>query len=136
MTTVRELIRERAGNRCEYCKVHADLQLATFHSDHIHPESRGGPDSADNRAFACPSCNLTKSNRLTLPDPETAELVPMFNPRAHRWSDHFQFSGLTLIGKTPIGRALVAAFDLNSSQYLLIRSIEQQLGLFPPPTET
>ena len=131
MNAQQQLIRDRAGNRCEYCKLSAVLQLATFHFDHVHPVSRGGQDNSDNRAFACPSCNLSKSNRLTLMDPETSIEVPIFNPRVHEWHDHFRFDGYTLVGLTPIGRALIGALELNSEQYLFVRSVEHQMGLFP-----
>ena len=132
MTSLRHVLEERAGRRCEYCKVHAAIQLATFHLDHVRPVSRTGPDDVDNRAFSCPTCNLAKSNRTTLLDPETGASVPLFNPRQDRWTDHFGFEGLYIVGLTPIGRALVAAFDLNSTQRVFIRSIEQGAGLYPP----
>ena len=132
MTTLRQVLQERAGHRCEYCKVHAAIQRATFHLDHVRPSSRSGGDDPDNRAFACPTCNLSKSDRVALSDPETGELVPLFNPRQDRWSDHFRFEGYVVVRLTPTGRALVAAFDLNSTQYIFIRSIEAGAGLFPP----
>lgn len=132
MTPLRQALEERAGRRCEYCKVHAALQRATFHLDHVRPTSLSGPDDFNNRAFACPTCNLAKSDRQTLPDPETGEPVTLFNPREDRWAEHFRFDGYVVVGLTPIGRALVAAFDLNSTQFIFIRSIEAAAGLFPP----
>ena len=132
MSSWRETVRQRAGHRCEYCKVHSAAQCAPFYADHVHPVSRGGPDGVDNRAFSCPACNLSKSNHVTLVDPETGHGVPVFNPRTDRWSDHFRFEGYMLVGLTPIGRAMIAAFDLNSTQYIFIRSVEEKAGLFPP----
>lgn len=35
-------IRERAGDRCQYCLMHQSLQGATFHIEHINPISKGG----------------------------------------------------------------------------------------------
>jgi hypothetical protein len=133
MTTLRQFVRERAGHRCEFCRVHSALQCATFHIDHVRPVSRGGTDEAENLAFACPTCNLSKSNRQTLTDPDTGDAVPLFNPRRDRWSEHFRFEGYTILGLTAIGRAMVAGFQLNSSQYILIRSVEEQVGIYPPP---
>ena len=132
MSGLRKVLQERAGHRCEYCKVHAALQRATFHLDHVRPSSQSGADDLDNRAFSCPTCNLAKSNRVALVDPETGESVPLFSPRQDQWTEHFRFEGLTMVGLTPIGRAMVAAFDLNSTQYMFIRSIETKAGLFPP----
>ena len=61
----------RAGQRCEYCRMHQSLQGATFHVEHITPTAAGGSDEVANLAWACPSCNLKKSNRQTIVDPET-----------------------------------------------------------------
>ena len=58
------LVEDRAGGRCEYCRMHQSLQGATFHIEHIVPSSRGGFSEPDNLAGACPSCNLRKSDRI------------------------------------------------------------------------
>ena len=58
MSLSRELalaVRERAGGRCQYCLMHQALQGATFHIEHIVPESRGGADDLANLTLACPS---------------------------------------------------------------------------------
>jgi len=110
--TVR-LVEERAGQRCEYCRMHQALQGATFHVEHVIPRSQGGYSEPDNLAWACPSCNLHKSDRTEVQDPDSNLLVPLFNPRRDQWSQHFRWEGYRLIGKTPIGRATVFALDLN-----------------------
>jgi hypothetical protein len=125
-------VEERAGQRCEYCRMHQAIQGATFHVEHIFPIAAGGSDEPANLAWACPSCNLRKSDRLTATDPETENTVPLFNPRTDRWEDHFAWLGFTVVGRTPIGRALVAAFDLNHPRRLMIREAEQHFDLFPP----
>ncbi len=130
-----ERIREveaQAGERCEYCRMHQALQGATFHLEHILPTSASGSDELDNLAWACPSCNLKKSNRLTAVDPQTATELPLFNPRVDRWEDHFAWSGYEMVGLTPTGRALVAAFDLNHTRRQRIREAEEHFDLFPP----
>lgn len=74
MTSRRDIARQaedRAGGRCEYCRMHQSLQGATFHLEHVVPHSRGGDAQLDNLAWACPSCNLHKSNRVESVDPET-----------------------------------------------------------------
>jgi CRISPR/Cas system-associated protein Cas10 (large subunit of type III CRISPR-Cas system) len=129
---MRRRVEDRAGRRCEYCRLHSALQGAVFHIDHVRPLSAGGPDDFDNLSYACPTCNLAKSNRDTLIDPDTGNAVPLFNPRRDPWSDHFRFEGYYLIGRTACGRAVVAAFDLNTSKYIFIRSAEEQFGLYPP----
>ncbi len=112
--------------------MHQSLQGATFHHEHIVPISAGGSDELENLAWACPSCNLKKSNRLKAVDPETKTELPLFNPRTDRWEDHFAWSGHTVVGLTPTGRALVAAFDLNHPRRQRIREAEEYFDLFPP----
>ena len=53
-----EEVRSRARGRCEYCKMAQSLQDGSFHIEHVILRSRGGTDSAENLALACPGCNL------------------------------------------------------------------------------
>ena len=67
--TVRDLVRRRAGDRCEYCQLKQEhLPFATFHLEHIIPRKHGGTDAPANLALACDRCNASKgeyaSNRL------------------------------------------------------------------------
>ena len=130
--TVRQ-VTARAAGRCEYCRMHQSLQGATFHIEHVVPQAAGGPDTADNLAVACPSCNLGKSSRVRARDPETGEDAPLFNPRADRWADHFAWGeGRTVVGLTAAGRATVAALNLNHPRRVRIREAEGLYDLFPP----
>jgi len=124
---------ERAGARCEYCRMHQALQGATFHVEHIRPSSRGGGSDLDNLAWCCPSCNLRKSDRIEAPDPENAAIVPLFHPRRDIWSEHFRWEDHRLVGQTPGARATIAALDLNHPRRMLIRQAEGLFGWFPPP---
>jgi hypothetical protein len=124
-------VEARAGGRCEYCRMHQSLQGATFHVEHIIPQSRGGPTQLDNLAWACPSCNLRKANRIASVDPETSNRIPLFHPRVDSWPTHFRWEGYRLVGQTPTGRATLAALDLNHPRRLQIRQVEASFGLFP-----
>jgi hypothetical protein len=124
-------VEERAHRRCEYCRMHQALQGATFHVEHILPGSRGGATALDNLAWACPSCNLRKSDRTDALDPETGERVPLFNPRTQVWHEHFQSAGYQVVGLTSTGRATVLLLNLNHPRRLLIRQVEELFGLFP-----
>ncbi|MFT5524186.1 MAG: hypothetical protein ACI9HK_002137 [Pirellulaceae bacterium] len=123
----------RAEDRCEYCKMHQSLQGATFHVEHITPSSRGGDSKPPNLALACPSYNLRKSDRTETPDPQTGLLVPFFNPRTNKWGAHFKWDGFTIQAVSGIGRAMLAALDLNHPRRLKIRRAEAMFELFPPP---
>jgi hypothetical protein len=122
----------RAGDRCEYCRMHQSLQGATFHIEHIVPRVAGGADEPGNLAVACPSCNLGKSSRTSAPDPDTGRSVALFHPRADRWADHFRWAGHRVEPLTATGRATAAALDLNDPRRVRIREAEEAFGLFPP----
>jgi hypothetical protein len=79
-----------------------------------------------------PGLHLVKSDRIEVPDPETRALVPLFHPRQDKWSTHFRWKGPRLIGRTPVGRATVAALDLNHARRIRIRQAEKLFGWFPP----
>jgi len=132
--TVR-VVRKRAGGRCELCQMHPDLQGAEFHIDHICPVSHGGADEPQNLALTCPRCNLVKGDRTEVTDPETGTRLPIFHPRRDRSSNHFRFDGHAIVGLTPLGRAMVAAFELNSARRIKIRIAEEAFGYFPPALE-
>lgn len=128
---LRKLVIRRAKNGCEYCGLSQVGQEATFHIDHIIPLASGGRTTADNLALACVSCSLRKSARETVLDPETGSEVAIFHPRQDQWEDHFKWEGVRIHGLTKIGRATIAALDLNRLLILAIREEEALLGRHP-----
>ena len=124
-------VEARAAGRCEYCRMHQSLQGATFHVEHVVPRSRGGDSELGNLAWACPGCNLKKSDRDSAVDPESGRVVRLFSPRADAWHDHFAWNDYELFGRTDVGRALISAFDLNHARRVKIRQAERYFGLFP-----
>ena len=129
---IRELVRSRAGNRCEYCRMHQSLQGATFHVEHIVPRFSGGSDDADNLAWACPSCNLHKSDRTEVAGDDASASVALFHPRRDCWSNHFEWDEYAIVPTTEVGRVTAEALDLNHERRQKIRQAEQLFGLFPP----
>ncbi|MBI1903254.1 MAG: HNH endonuclease [Planctomycetia bacterium] len=129
---IERLVEARAGGRCEYCRMHQSLQGATFHVEHVVPKSRGGDSTPDNLAWACPGCNLRKSDRVEAADPTDGNLAPLFNPRTDVRSDHFRWKGFRVEPLTAVARATVAALDLNHARRIRIRQAEATFGLFPP----
>lgn len=127
-----EAVAQRAHDRCEYCLMHQQLQGATFHVEHILPKSRGGLTETDNLALACPGCNLHKSDRTEATDPVDGHFVPLFHPRAHTWSEHFEWDRYRLVGLSAIGRGTIATLQLNHARRLKVRQAEELFGLFPP----
>jgi 5-methylcytosine-specific restriction endonuclease McrA len=119
----RAQVRDRAGNRCEYCQLHQeDSPLALLHIEHIIPRFHGGSDDTDNLALACIDCNLHKGTNLSGIDPESNQITALFHPRKHLWTEHFEWRGIYLIGKTAIGRTTVRVLNINSEDQLLLRS--------------
>ena len=125
-------VEERAGGRCEYCRMHQALQGATFHVEHIRPRSRGGRSDLDNLAWCRPGRNLRKSVRIEASDPGESAIVPLFHPRRHSWREHFSVGqDGRLDGLTPEGRATVQLMDMNDMERVHLRSLLLQRGWRP-----
>ena len=77
---VRELVRERAGRRCEYCRAPEEVTGSRYQIDHILPRSLGGGDEPENLALGCASCNLAKSIFVSGLDPETQKQACYSSP--------------------------------------------------------
>ena len=81
---LRLLVVNRAGNRCEYCRLSQEGQEATFHIDHITPKARGGLTEPKNLALACVSCSLRKSRTDQPSIPRRVRKSPSFILAASR----------------------------------------------------
>jgi hypothetical protein len=131
---VRAHVRERARGCCEYCRIEETSTGHEFTLDHVTPESRGGPTTPENLAYACIGCNVRKSNKTVAPDPIDGEIVPLFNPRVQRWREHFCWSAdaKLVLGLTPTGRATAVALSLNRPSLLAYRTLMVRNGIHPP----
>lgn len=120
--TVRQLVRRRAGERCEYCHLpQAAVPSASFHIEHIVARQHGGDDDLSNLALACDRCNLHKGPNLTGIDPETESVVPLFHPRHDFWDDNFRWNRTEIVGLTASGRATVRLLNMNAKRRLQLR---------------
>jgi len=118
----RALVRERAGNRCEYCQIHQeDSPLAAHHIEHIRPLKHGGSGDESNLCLACIDCNLHKGPNLTGIDPLTDSVTPLFHPRQQRWEEHFRWEGIHIAGLTDVGRTTIRVLSMNSDEQLELR---------------
>lgn len=119
---LRQFVRERAQFRCEYCRVPERLlPFHRFEADHIRPEKFHGPTSAENLAWSCLACNRHKGPLSAGHDPESSEVIRLFNPRSDAWEEHFLYRAPLIIGRTAIGRATVWALEMNSPDYVELR---------------
>lgn len=123
MASRRQQIWARAGGRCEYCRLaQADTTLP-HEVDHIRARKHRGPTTLANTCLACAYCNAAKGTNAAGFDPETDELVPLFNPRADAWAEHFVWDGPVLTGRTPIGRATIEVLGINRPERIEHRKL-------------
>ena len=85
-------------------------------------------------AAACYRCNEFNDPKTEAMDSEMQQVLPLFDPRVHRWSDHLVWrnGGTHVIGTTPIGRATVVALRLNNDDVVMARSIWIEFAWHPP----
>ena len=129
---LRDAVVRRANNRCEYCQLPAQLQVGGFEVDHILPRSQGGQTDFANLALACPHCNARKWAHMYGEDPESGQIVALFNPRTQRWGDHFQWSAQHLFeieGTSAQGRATVTRLQMNHPDLVSIRRLLAAVGM-------
>ncbi len=128
----RRLVKERAGNCCEYCRVGEDDRLSAFHVDHVIALKHGGTDATDNLCLACYKCNGYKGPNVATLDPETGKAIRLYNPRQHQWNGHFRVNpNATITGLTPEGRATIAVLRINDERRVQHRQLLMALGVYP-----
>ena len=127
---LRQLVWQRAAQRCEYCQVPADVALLPFQIDHVIAEKHGGLTVADNLALSCERCNSHKGPNIA--GYFEGHLVPLFNPRQNRWVDHFAWDGPVLVGKTPVGKVTIDVLAINLPYRIVLRAALIEEGIFPP----
>jgi hypothetical protein len=123
----REVVR-RAGNRCEYCRIHQDDAASRHQVDHVIAEKHGGQTDLDNLALSCLPCNRRKSSDIGAIDPESGQFVRLFDPRTQNWSEHFRFVADRIVGLTAEGRATIEFMQFNSAERLQERAELIRLG--------
>ena len=105
--------------------------------EHIVPESKGGPTAEENLWLSCSLCNSHKGSRTEYEDTVSGQIVQLFHPRQHVWSEHFEWvdGGMHILGLTAIGRAMVAALQLNRKPLVFSRKKWVSAGWHPPPSD-
>lgn len=131
-TALTRLVWQRAKGRCEYCQMPQAADDASFEIDHIIARKHVGPTVAGNLCLSCFYCNSFKGTDLTGLEPKTRKITPLFNPRRHKWANHFRWQGAYLIGRTPIGRVTVALLHINDEYRVELREGLIEEGVFPP----
>lgn len=129
--SIKEQVRERASDRCEYYHLPEAHVLTPFQIEHIIAKQHRGRATLGNLAYACLRCNLHKGPNLAGIDPKTKKLARLFDPRRHLWSSHFRWQGAILVGKSAIGRTTVEILAINDPLRVTVRQELIDQGLFP-----
>jgi hypothetical protein len=129
--SLRQLVLDRAQNRCEYCLIPQELSLAKHHIDHIIAEKHGGETVAENLALSCSLCNQAKGSDVATIDPKTLETERLFQPRRDRWLEHFEIQPETGIIQplTNIAQSTIQILQVNRAEYLDLRLLLLRSGL-------
>jgi len=84
----------------------------------------------DNLVLQCPNCSLRKADKTAAIDPDSGERVTLFHPLRDVWEDHFELGAdARCVGRTPVGRATVAALGMNEAIPRMARLCQMMLGL-------
>ena len=119
---LRAFVVNRSAGRCEYCQLPQKFFTELFQIEHIVSRQHRGASIESNLAVACARCNLHKGPNIAGIDPQTEELVRLFNPRIDAWLDHFQHgSNGEISGKTAIGRTTIYVLDMNAARRVELR---------------
>jgi len=126
------LVRRRAGEQCEYCRLPQALSGIPFEIDHIIAKKHKGPTEEGNLALACFFCNSAKGPNIAGYDPSTRKLILLYNPRRQMWERNFRWDGPFLVGRTKIVRATIDVLAMNDPAFIAFREALIAGGLFPP----
>ena len=75
LASLRREVRERAGERCEYCLLAESQAFFPHEPDHLIALKHGGETTSANLALACFDCNRFKGSDIASIDTVTSELV-------------------------------------------------------------
>ena len=123
----------QARSRCGYCLCSEMLIGMPMEFEHLIPLASGGRTVEENLWLSCRRCNEFKGRQTKATDPETSEIVALFNPREQIWDEHFRWNddGTEIVGLTTTGRATVAALKLNNPVIVVTRRLWVSAGWWP-----
>jgi hypothetical protein len=131
LASLRREVRERAGERCEYCLLAESQAVVPHEPDHLIAKKHGGRTTSANLALACTDCNRFKGSDIASIDYVTGKLVRLFNPRSQTWPAHFRLIGGQIIPLTATGRVTEQLLRLNLPSRVEVREELAAVGLYP-----
>lgn len=129
--SLRQFVKARAHDVCEYCRLPQQQTPLTHELDHIIAVKHRGSSTENNLAWACFACGRHKSCNIAGIDPKGGAIVRLFHPRRHKWAAHFRWDGPNLVGRTEIGRATIEVLEINLPHYVAFRQSLIDEGNFP-----
>lgn len=129
--TLREQVRLRAADQCEYWQMPQAQTQLPHEADHIRSLKHHGATSLENLCWACALCNGFKGSDIATYIPETTELTRLFNPRLDHWHSHFVWSDGVLLPCTAVAAATISLLRINSDRRVSHRRLLIRCGLFP-----
>lgn len=128
---LRRLVTARANSRCEYCLLPEGDSTIKHAVDHIRAIKHNGLTEEGNLALACIVCNQNKGSDIATIDPESRQLVRLFNPRSDIWGEHFALDGAVIVGLTGVGRGTAEILKLNTPTRVKHRALLQSTDRYP-----
>jgi HNH endonuclease len=128
---LRREVWERAGKCCEYCLLAESQAFFPHEPDHLIAFKHGGTTHSANMALACFDCNRFKGSDIASLDHLTGELVPLFNPRTQKWTEHFSLNNGRINPLTAIGRVTERILQFNLPGRLQVRMKLAALRKYP-----
>lgn len=129
--TLRQLVFERAGGCCEYCRVPLKDRGVATHIDHIISVKHEGSTSESNLCLACFNCNSYKGTDIAAIDSVSESVTTLYNPRIDVWDDHFTLDGFVIEPQTPKGRVTVKLLNMNAIDMRILREALLDVGMYP-----
>ena len=127
---LREQVRRRANDCCEYCLMPQHGTCLPHEVDHIRAQKHAGLSILENLAWACALCNGYKQSDIAGILPGTEQIVRLFHPRLDHWPDHFGWKEATLFGNTEIGQVTIYVLGINRPERLEHRHLLMRMKLF------
>jgi hypothetical protein len=127
--SLRDQVIQRAGGRCEYCRIPEEYDEAVFCLDHIRAKKHDGATRSSNLALTCYWCNTYKGDNLSGVDPISDEITRLFHPRRDDWHAHFAWNGPILVGTTDIARATIKVLRMNAPVRVALRRVLMDEGV-------
>lgn len=128
---MRRQVWARASGLCEYCLLHERDDWVSFQIEHVLSKKHGGRTVLSNLALACLECNVAKGSDLGSVARASRLLIPFYNPRQQKWTDHFRLNGHRVVPLTDIGEVTCRILGFNTRQRLLKRQVIAMAGNYP-----